>query len=197
VYLGLPPGIGEPPKRLVTWQKVFLQPGELRHVTLTVAANSTSHPLSYWDVNSNSWQNAPGDYTVYVGNSSRNVTPAGTFHMDPPASQQAAAYAAPAISAAADQAAEPGITFKVTPTVIEFGRSAALKWSITGANSCVASGDWLGPRQAKGSVSVTPPAPGFYNYVLTCTGEDSSVSRSVPLEVQAPDGRLGHPRDVR
>jgi hypothetical protein len=42
-----------------------------------------SHPLSYWDVNSESWQVASGDYTVYVGNSSANdsLTVAGTFHI--------------------------------------------------------------------------------------------------------------------
>jgi beta-glucosidase len=87
VYLGLPAGIGEPPKRLVGWQKVFLQPNQQQHVTVTVAANSSSHPLSFWDVNSSSWQNAPGDYTVYVGNSSRNVTSAGTFHLGSPVEQ--------------------------------------------------------------------------------------------------------------
>ncbi len=81
VYLGLPPGIGEPPKRLVGWQKVLLNPGEQRHVTVSVAANNSAHPLSYWDTASSSWQNAPGEYTVYVGNSSRNVATAGTFRL--------------------------------------------------------------------------------------------------------------------
>ena len=46
VYLGLPAGIGQPPKRLVGWNKVFLQPGAQQPVTVTVDANSTSHPLS-------------------------------------------------------------------------------------------------------------------------------------------------------
>jgi beta-glucosidase len=82
VYLGLPAGIGEPPRRLVGWQKVLLQPSQRQHVTVTVAGNSSSHPLSYWDVNTSGWQDAPGDYTVYVGNSSRNVASAGTFHLD-------------------------------------------------------------------------------------------------------------------
>jgi len=90
VYLGLPAGIGEPPRRLVGWQKVLLQPNQQQHVTVTVAANSSSHPLSFWDVNSSSWQNAPGDYAVYVGNSSRNVALAGTFHLGSPASHNQA-----------------------------------------------------------------------------------------------------------
>jgi beta-glucosidase len=81
VYLGLPPGTGEPPRRLVGWQKVFLQPGAQQHVTVEVDANDSSHPLSWWDVNTNRWETAPGDYTVYVGNSSSktSLTVAGTL----------------------------------------------------------------------------------------------------------------------
>jgi beta-glucosidase len=83
VYLGLPEATGEPPRRLVGWKKVFLQPGERRSVSIAVDNADSSHPLSYWDVNSESWQAAPGDYTVYVGNSSASasLTVAGTFHL--------------------------------------------------------------------------------------------------------------------
>jgi beta-glucosidase len=83
VYLGLPAATGEPPKRLVGWQKVLLQPGQTQNVTIEVDENDSSHPLSYWDVNSNSWQVASGDYSVYLGNSSRNVTLVGTFSVGP------------------------------------------------------------------------------------------------------------------
>ncbi|MGO9864258.1 MAG: beta-glucosidase family protein [Terriglobales bacterium] len=79
VYLGLPASTGEPPQRLVGWSKVLLQPNAQQTVTVTVDANSSSHPLSYWDVTSNGWVTAPGTYTVCVGNSSDNVTSAGTF----------------------------------------------------------------------------------------------------------------------
>jgi beta-glucosidase len=80
VYLGLPSATNEPPKRLVGWQKVTLDPGQSQSVTIEVDENDSSHPLSYWDTNSNSWQVANGDYLVYLGNSSRNVTLVGTFH---------------------------------------------------------------------------------------------------------------------
>jgi beta-glucosidase len=81
VYLALPAAIGESPVRLVGWQKVFLQPNQRQHVTINVAANDSSHPLSYWDTASSSWLNAPGDYAVYVGNSSRDVILDGMFHL--------------------------------------------------------------------------------------------------------------------
>src|SRR5271157_3876921 len=83
VYLGFPDGIGEPAKRLVGWNKVLLQPGAQQHVTVKVDANSSSHPLSYWSTSANGWVVAQGEYTVYVGNSSDNVSAAGTFQVGP------------------------------------------------------------------------------------------------------------------
>jgi beta-glucosidase len=74
VYLGLPATTGEPPKRLVGWSKIYLRPGQGAFIFLEVKENDSSHPMSYWDTNSNTWQTAPGDYPVYVGNSSANLT---------------------------------------------------------------------------------------------------------------------------
>ena len=85
VYLALPPVTGEPPKRLVGWSKVFLQPGAQQQVTIIVNASDSSHPLSYWDTTTHGWVVANGDYTVYVGNSSAltDLTTAGTFLVGP------------------------------------------------------------------------------------------------------------------
>ena len=79
----MPAATGEPPKRLVGWQKILLQPGQTQNLTIEVDKNDSSRPLSYWDVNSLAWQVASGDYSVYLGNSSRNVTLVGTFHVGP------------------------------------------------------------------------------------------------------------------
>jgi beta-glucosidase len=81
VYLGLPASTGEPPKRLVGWAKVEVEPGETREVTVTLDPNATSRPLSYWDVTTSGWQRAGGDYTVYVGASSRDIHLTGTLHI--------------------------------------------------------------------------------------------------------------------
>ncbi len=83
VYLGLPASTGEPPKRLVGWQKVYLPAGALQHVAVEVDQNDSSHPMSYWDVSSNGWLVANGDYTVYLGNSHDNATQLGTIHVGP------------------------------------------------------------------------------------------------------------------
>ncbi len=84
VYLGMPPATGEPPKRLVGFQKVWLQPGETQQVQVTIDPAASNHPLSYWDSGSQSWKTAAGFYPIYIGNSSADVALQGTFLVQPP-----------------------------------------------------------------------------------------------------------------
>jgi beta-glucosidase len=85
VYLGLPASLNEPPRRLVGWQKVLLQPGASQAVTIEVDQNDTSHPMSYWDTGTSSWLVAPGTYTVYLGDSeaATSLTTMGTITVGP------------------------------------------------------------------------------------------------------------------
>ena len=85
VYVRFPSNAGEPPKRLVGWKKVPLQPGEQQQITITVNATDSSHPLSIWSNSSNSWITPQGDYVVYVGNSSAasDLFTAGSLHVGP------------------------------------------------------------------------------------------------------------------
>jgi beta-glucosidase len=66
VYLGMPNSAGEPPKRLIGWEKIALQPGESKTVSLTV------DPLyiSVFDPSSDQWKIVPGEYKVMAGPSS-------------------------------------------------------------------------------------------------------------------------------
>jgi hypothetical protein len=57
---------GEPPKRLVGWQRVTLAAGQSRTVSVTIDPASSAHPFSYWQ---DGWQTARGPYTVSVGES--------------------------------------------------------------------------------------------------------------------------------
>jgi beta-glucosidase len=69
VYLKLPDSTGEPPKRLVGWDKVFLAPGQTKHVRVKVDPER----LAYWNIAANAWAVAPGQYKVFVGSSSRDI----------------------------------------------------------------------------------------------------------------------------
>ena len=73
VYLGLPTSTGEPPKRLVGFQKVWLEPGEKKQVEITVDPAASNHPLSTWESAGQRWVTAEGDYQLYVGNSSADL----------------------------------------------------------------------------------------------------------------------------
>jgi beta-glucosidase len=64
------------------WNKVSVTAGQSQTgVNVRVDANDSSHPLAYWNTNTSSWTIASGTYTVYLGNSSRNLVQVGTFQM--------------------------------------------------------------------------------------------------------------------
>lgn len=72
VYLGIPVS-GQPPKRLVGFAKVVLEPGEAGDVEIVIDPAASNHPFSVWDYGARGWAVVPGDYTVYVGTSSENT----------------------------------------------------------------------------------------------------------------------------
>jgi beta-glucosidase len=72
VYLGLPVE-GQPPKRLVGFQKVFVEPGESKPVTIIIDPAATHHPFGIWDYCTQAFVTKPGEYTIYVGNSADNT----------------------------------------------------------------------------------------------------------------------------
>ncbi len=78
VYLGFPENLGEPPRRLVGFQKIWLNPGQSGPVAITIDPAATDLPLSYWNSTTHKWAIQPGTYTVYVGNSSGYAAGAAT-----------------------------------------------------------------------------------------------------------------------
>jgi beta-glucosidase len=69
VYVSLPASAGEPPKRLVAWDKVQLSPGQVKKVALTL----DPHYLSIFNADKGEWELVAGDYKVWVGGSSRDL----------------------------------------------------------------------------------------------------------------------------
>jgi beta-glucosidase len=78
VYVGDPHSkIERPVKELKGFSKVYLKPGETRHVT--VALNRRA--FSYYDVNKNAWTVEPAEYTISVGSSSEQIRFSGHVNM--------------------------------------------------------------------------------------------------------------------
>lgn len=86
VYVGFPAGIGEPPKRLVGWQRLALAPGQTQAASVTLDDRS----LAYWNTADGQWEVAPGSYPVCVGNSSADVRLVGTLVVGAPSASTAA-----------------------------------------------------------------------------------------------------------
>lgn len=74
LYMGIP---DSPPKQLRGFEKVHLEPGE----STTVRFELTRRDLSVWDVASQQWKIQDGNYTVFVGASSRDVRMTGTIQV--------------------------------------------------------------------------------------------------------------------
>ncbi|WP_246088913.1 beta-glucosidase family protein [Paraburkholderia guartelaensis] len=69
VYATLPPGLGEPPQRLVGWAKVALRPGQSQQVSVVIPARR----LATWNVTTHSWQVHGGSYVIRAASSSRDT----------------------------------------------------------------------------------------------------------------------------
>jgi len=69
IYAALPVSTGEPPKRLVGWNKLQLAPGERRNVEVEIDPLF----LAIFNVNTKSWEQAAGDYGFMVGGSSQDL----------------------------------------------------------------------------------------------------------------------------
>jgi len=79
LYVGFPPGAGEPPKVLKAFRKVQLDPGQRATVTLTLDRQD----LSVWDSDRGRWVTPGGRYRIMVGSSSRDIRQTAGFTLRP------------------------------------------------------------------------------------------------------------------
>ena len=67
-----------PEKELKGFERVVLNPGESRHLTLLLNRRS----LAYWDVGLPRWKVDPGKFVVRVGDSAENTPLAQEFTVE-------------------------------------------------------------------------------------------------------------------
>jgi beta-glucosidase len=63
------PTVERPAKELKGFERVMLQPGETKHVALSLNPRS----FSYFDVKSSNWKANAGTYDLMLGDSSQNI----------------------------------------------------------------------------------------------------------------------------
>lgn len=67
--------IFRPKKELKGFKKVFLKPGETQKVTI----NFDDKSFRYFNVETNSWEEEPGEYTIFIGASSEDIKMTSTI----------------------------------------------------------------------------------------------------------------------
>jgi len=75
IYATLPESTQEPPRRLIGWQKVALEPGESKTVSVRVELLF----LSIYNVDRSQFQLVSGKYKIWAGGSSRDLPLSGTI----------------------------------------------------------------------------------------------------------------------
>ena len=78
VYATLPQASGEQFNRLVAWEKVRLEPGESKSVTLRL----DPFYLSIFNADKDAWELVPGEYIIQAGASSRDLALRGSVQLD-------------------------------------------------------------------------------------------------------------------
>ena len=75
-YVGDPSAtVPRPEKELKAFKRVMLTPGERKHLSITLNRRS----LAYWSVSAKGWKVDPGQFVVYVGDSSEHTPLQKTF----------------------------------------------------------------------------------------------------------------------
>lgn len=75
LYVSFPAAADEPVRQLRGFQKMTIQPGESADVSFSLRRRD----LSVWDVTDQEWRVVEGDYTLYVGASSRDLKASTTL----------------------------------------------------------------------------------------------------------------------
>jgi beta-glucosidase len=84
VYVTFPDGTGEPPKRLVAFEKIWLAPGDRRTVTMRIDPAAPSHPFGVWDESTRRWRIPEGRYLFSVSTSSADAALGYSVTIGPP-----------------------------------------------------------------------------------------------------------------
>jgi beta-glucosidase len=162
VYLGDPPGTGEPPRQLAGFRRVSLAPGASARVSFVL----TPQEESWWDDAARGWTQAAGQYQVYVGDSSAlaDLPLRGSFTM--------------AVTPGARQ-----VTVSA-PTAMRPGKAAAVRVTLTAAGTAILHGVRLALQLPQGWRAV-PTGPAVFGSLAPARA--AAVSFLVTPPGYAPD----------
>jgi beta-glucosidase len=157
LYLGDPPSTGEPPRVLTDFRRVVLAAGASTVVRFTL----TPQERSWWDSARGGWNETPGAYDVYVGDSSAlaDLTQRGAFAVDNTPGPRLVTISAPSKAprgAAFDVRVQLGASGNETLHDVRLALQIPAGWKLTG----VGPSEWatVAPGSSPtATFRVTPP----------------------------------------
>jgi hypothetical protein len=191
--------IGDKPRYLVVWSKSgsieqgAVAPGEVYGQTLSAIQSTAPKERIYRP----SWSRASISIAGFSIDGNLDLAPvrmtAGDrdhwFWMDSSKvlkvalqylAQEEEMDSTPPAAAVQPPAARPTLTLKVSPTVIQIGQSATLKWSSTNATTLNLT-PAIGTVAPEGMMAVTPADS--TNYTITATGPGGDAAATVRITV--------------
>jgi len=95
----------------------------------------------------------------------------------------------------------PTVSVSASPTRAAVDTTVTVTWSSQYAQSCTASGDWSGAKEASGTQTVTVrpggASPAVNTFTLSCSGRGGNASASATLEIiPLPNVSLSFPSDA-
>jgi hypothetical protein len=88
-------------------------------------------------------------------------------------------------TSSAGSVARPTVDLQASPAQVVAGQKVTLQWNASDAQSCTASGGWVGTQPTSGVQSINSPQTNT-SYTLTCTGQGGSTAQSASVAVYTP-----------
>ncbi len=79
----------------------------------------------------------------------------------------------------------PSVSLVATPSAVSSGGSTVLSWSVSGADTCTASGNWTGGKSATGGNETVNNITSSKTFTLSCSGPGGSRSDTVTVSITA------------
>ena len=186
LYVGDPASVGEPPRQLKGFDRVFLRPGQSARVHFTL----TGQELAWYDSTASAWDTSPGSYQVYVGDSSAlaGLPLHGSF-------QVTGSTGARNVTITAPGQAQAGSPVTVTATLTSGGSGANL--AVHGARLTLAvPAGWQVKPESPVTVGTLAPSQALtasWRVTAPATAQDniSQLTATASYQADGPGGGTG------
>ncbi len=161
----------------------------------TVELSAEQETINLDDTVNLVWSSTDADTCLASGAWTGNKTPSGTDAVSPTTTSTYTLSCGNGTSTSTDSVTitvilppPPTVTLSADPNTIEEGDGTNIEWTSMNADTCVASGGWVGSKDLQGVEEVAPTIS--TEYTLTCTNSGGEGQATTTVTVVPP--RLDH-----